>query len=245
MRKEVRVVYVFIFLVIFSTMVFAVGEDIASVSLDTKGNDLECLVEYNLAVADKKASFQWINQNGIMNVPNQAILERVHFTRGDTIICKYSDFVNGISIQDKLKVINTPPELLKIEDKIITQGNILQLSPKADDVDGDLITFSYTYPLDENGRWDDTIEFGVGDYEVVLTAEDNNGGTDTQVVVITLLDRFGDQREVVDRRKQESSELLREVTQLREGRSNKQLLILKLTNLQALRLIMKTYRFRK
>ena len=73
-----------------------------------------------------------------------------------------------------------PEEGIVIE---ATEGDLLELKPEAIDPDGDLITYSFTEPFSENGKWQ-TKEGDVGQYLVTVTASDGTDETSQDILVI-------------------------------------------------------------
>lgn len=53
----------------------------------------------------------------------------------------------------------------------VYEGELVQLQVKGSDPDGDSVTYSFSAPLDENGKWQ-TKEGDSGDYLVTVTASD-------------------------------------------------------------------------
>lgn len=52
---------------------------------------------------------------------------------------------------------------------VVREGQLIELKPKAYDPDGDVITYAFSEPLDENGKWQ-TKEGDKGTYNVQITA---------------------------------------------------------------------------
>ena len=73
-----------------------------------------------------------------------------------------------------------PEEGIVIE---ATEGDLLELKPEAIDPDGDLVTYSFTEPFSENGKWQ-TKEGDVGQYLVTVTASDGTDETSQDILVI-------------------------------------------------------------
>ncbi|MGM5482388.1 MAG: hypothetical protein ACQESF_02895 [Nanobdellota archaeon] len=66
---------------------------------------------------------------------------------------------------------NNPPTIEEISKLTFTEGDLVKVEPKADDVDGDEVTLSYSEPFDENGEWQ-TQTGDAGTYSVTITATD-------------------------------------------------------------------------
>ena len=85
---------------------------------------------------------------------------------------------DGKSITAKKVIINVEnanraPELAEIPPKTIKEGEKVTIVPSAKDPDGDTVTFTYDFPLNESGSW--KTEIGdAGKYEILVTASDGN-----------------------------------------------------------------------
>jgi hypothetical protein len=66
---------------------------------------------------------------------------------------------------------NRAPELGDIPADSIKEGQKARVKPSAKDPDGDTITFTYEFPLDEEGAWQTEIG-DAGEYEILVTASD-------------------------------------------------------------------------
>lgn len=68
----------------------------------------------------------------------------------------------------------------------IKENETVKLKPKAEDLDEDVIKFTFSEPVDENGEW--TTSFGdAGNYLITVTASD--GKTQTEKKVLLTVDR--------------------------------------------------------
>jgi hypothetical protein len=65
------------------------------------------------------------------------------------------------------------------------EGDLVKLTPKASDAEGDKITFTYTSPLDENGEWQ-TGPGDAGEYVVTVTASDGKSTVSKQLKVVVV-----------------------------------------------------------
>jgi hypothetical protein len=73
-----------------------------------------------------------------------------------------------------------PRETVKI---VVKENELVSLSPEAVDPDEDLIQFTFTEPLDENGVWN-TNYGDAGDYTITVTASDGELETSRQVLLV-------------------------------------------------------------
>ncbi len=61
------------------------------------------------------------------------------------------------------------PELADVAPQMIKEGQKVTVKPNAKDADGDNVTYSFDFPLDEKGQWQTAIG-DAGEYEVTITA---------------------------------------------------------------------------
>jgi RHS repeat-associated protein len=108
--------------------------------------------------------------------------EKVRFTAQDT------DGNSTISNEVTLLVqdVNNPPILDYIPDISAYENDLIQITPHAADPDGDNVTYSFTAPLDSTGKWQ-TNYSSAGTYTVTVTAQDTTGLTDSQTVIIHIM----------------------------------------------------------
>jgi len=77
---------------------------------------------------------------------------------------------------------NRAPELADIPSQTIKEGQKVAVKPSARDPDGDSITYTFDFPLDEKGQWESKIG-DAGDYEVKVTASDGESSTEKTFVL--------------------------------------------------------------
>jgi len=77
----------------------------------------------------------------------------------------------------------TEPEKEKPIVITVKEAEIVNLKPKAKDADEDKIVYSFSEPLDENGRWE-TSYGDAGEYLIVVTASDGKLETSKKVLLI-------------------------------------------------------------
>ncbi len=79
-----------------------------------------------------------------------------------------------ISVQN----VNRAPLLAEISADSIKEGQKFTIKPSSKDPDGDNVTLSYDFPLDESGTW--LTEIGdAGEYEILVTASDGTATAET------------------------------------------------------------------
>ena len=74
----------------------------------------------------------------------------------------------------------TPTEGIVIQ---ATEGDLIQLKPEAVDPDGDKITYYFSKPLDDKGKWQ-TKEGDAGKYPVTVIASDGKSNTSQDIIII-------------------------------------------------------------
>ncbi|GEM_PF-4992714 len=107
--------------------------------------------------------------------------EKIKFTASDP---------EGNSIQSNevtllVEGVTNPPVLDYISDISVNEADLVTITPHAIDADGDTITYSFTLPLDNTGKWQ-TDFTSAGTYTVTVKATDSTGLTDTQTVFINV-----------------------------------------------------------
>ncbi len=79
---------------------------------------------------------------------------------------------------------NTPPVLEAIVDISVTEGETVTFSPTATDADSDALSFAYSGWMTSSSY---TTQAGdAGTHSVTVSVSDGNGGTDSQVVTVTV-----------------------------------------------------------
>lgn len=81
-------------------------------------------------------------------------------------------------------VEETPEEDSSMPKKVVTEGDLVDFSNlKATDADGDAITYTFSSPLDNTGKWQ-TEEGDAGEYVVTITASDGKGEVSQKVMIL-------------------------------------------------------------
>jgi len=83
---------------------------------------------------------------------------------------------------DEEETTTDEPEIIT---KTYTAGELVSLKPTASDADDDVVTFTYTEPLDENGEWQ-TAEGDEGEYIITVTASDGKSQVSKNIKIIIL-----------------------------------------------------------
>jgi len=95
--------------------------------------------------------------------------------------------------EEEMAEIEAEEELIEIVEETTEVGeaivikvqetDLVSLVPQAEDEDEDIITFTFSNPLDENGKWATT--YGdTGEYTVTVTASDGQSTTSQDVLII-------------------------------------------------------------
>jgi len=66
---------------------------------------------------------------------------------------------------------NRAPEIESIPAQTIKEGQTVIVKPRATDIDDDFLSFTYDFPLDEEGVWESEVG-DAGEYEVLVTVTD-------------------------------------------------------------------------
>jgi len=74
----------------------------------------------------------------------------------------------------------TPTEGIVIQ---ATEGDLIQLKPEAVDPDGDKISYYFSKPLDDKGKWQ-TKEGDAGKYPITVIASDGKSNTSQDIIII-------------------------------------------------------------
>jgi hypothetical protein len=70
-----------------------------------------------------------------------------------------------------VKNANRAPELADVAPQTIKEGEKIKIKASAKDPDNDNVTFTYDFPLNEQGEWQTAVG-DAGDYEIIITAND-------------------------------------------------------------------------
>ena len=108
-------------------------------------------------------------------------VEKIRFTAIDT---EYKSLVsNEVTLQ--VQGVDNAPVLDFIPDITVDETDLVQITPNATDLDGDPITYTFTLPLDSQGKWQTDYD-DAGIYNVTVTAKDPTNLIDTQDVKINV-----------------------------------------------------------
>jgi len=76
--------------------------------------------------------------------------------------------------------VNHAPEIGFLGDITVTEGELIRIIPSATDADGDTVTFEFSEPLDEQGKWQ-TEDGDEGQYTILITATDGENEASREV----------------------------------------------------------------
>lgn len=91
------------------------------------------------------------------------------------------------SVTVTVNKVNSAPVISSMRDVKVYEGDTIELRPRISDPDGDRVTVEYSGWMTEATRktgYDDA-----GEYEVTITATDPSGGSDTENIRVTVLNR--------------------------------------------------------
>ncbi|MFH0874497.1 MAG: hypothetical protein V1859_01040 [archaeon] len=80
------------------------------------------------------------------------------------------------------KTIETPVEEI-VPDITVTEGELVEVSPKVTDPDGDVVTLTFEDPLNSEGKWQTKVG-DAGTYKTVVSASDGKATTTTEYVIL-------------------------------------------------------------
>lgn len=72
-----------------------------------------------------------------------------------------------------------------LDKRVYREGDLIKFDPIGLDPDGDVITYSYSRPLDEQGQWQTSIG-DAGTYLVTITASDGKTEVEKKVIILVL-----------------------------------------------------------
>jgi hypothetical protein len=82
---------------------------------------------------------------------------------------------------------NQVPVIDDLNNITITEGGFIKITPTGNDADGDVLTFEYSIPLNSSGEWLTTFA-DAGQYNIIVTALDGNGGSDSTSFTLIVLE---------------------------------------------------------
>ncbi len=72
-----------------------------------------------------------------------------------------------------------------LEKRVYREGDLISFDPIGLDPDGDVLTYTFSRPLNEKGEWQTTIG-DVGTYQVTITASDGKSEVEKRVILLVL-----------------------------------------------------------
>lgn len=73
----------------------------------------------------------------------------------------------------------------ELEKKVYREGDLIAFDPIGVDPDGDIITYSYSRPLNASGQWQTEVG-DVGTYQITITASDSKTEVEKKVILLIL-----------------------------------------------------------
>lgn len=149
---------------------------------DINAQEGETLVIYP-QVTDPDGDDVTVTYSGFMTSPTK---ELSFETAGEyTVKITATDGTNTVSKDVPVTIanVNRPPTITSLDKITVKEGELVVVRPRANDPDGDSVTFSFDFPLDENGEW--TTKVGdAGDYDIAITASDGAATVNEQIMVV-------------------------------------------------------------
>ncbi len=107
--------------------------------------------------------------------------EKIKFTATDTD----GNSITGNEVTLQVEGVDNPPVLDFIPDISVSEGQTVVITPRASDLDGDTIAYTFTAPLNGDGRWV-TDYNDAGLYTVTVTATDSTNLSTSQILHINV-----------------------------------------------------------
>jgi hypothetical protein len=114
-------------------------------------------------------------------------LDEFYYKNQKDFIVTFSAAGNGAATEQDVKItvnnVNLPPLLEEIDNMMVNEGEIITIVPAASDPDNDDISFTFSEPLDKNGKWHTWYE-NAGIYDVTVTASDGKEEVSQQISIV-------------------------------------------------------------
>jgi hypothetical protein len=119
--------------------------------------------------------------------PEDGLLQKFYYKSQKDFIVTFSAAGNGASTKQDVKItvkdVNLPPEMDVIDNIMVNEGDLVEVIPSASDHDNDDISFSFSEPLDKNGKWQTTYDQG-GIYTAAVTVSDGKLDVTQEIVIV-------------------------------------------------------------
>jgi len=130
-----------------------------------------------------------MNINIILNGSVVTFIPDSNFNGNRTIIFTASDgyaTVNSNLVRLVVSPVNDAPTIQPLPNLTVTEGNLVQINPVVNDVDGDKLSIYFTPPLNSTGGWQ-TTNGSRGLYYITVTASDGilNASASFTLLVLT------------------------------------------------------------
>ncbi len=99
----------------------------------------------------------------------------------------YIKIVTDTPLPDQISedVLEEPVNTGELDKRMYREGDLVSFDPMGVDPDGDVITYTFSKPLDKNGEWQTEIG-NAGTYQVTITASDGKEETEKKVILLIL-----------------------------------------------------------
>ena len=114
-------------------------------------------------------------------------LDKFYFKDQKDFIVTFSAAGNGASTKQNVKItvndVNLPPLFDAIDNIVVNEGEWVSINPTASDPDNDDISFTFSEPLDKDGKWHTWYE-NAGAYDVTVTVSDGKEEISQQITIV-------------------------------------------------------------
>lgn len=109
--------------------------------------------------------------------------EETNYTATENYTPEETEIPEEETVVEEPEEETEPLDTSKYLKKVVLEGDLVKLTPQAVDPDGDPITYTFSYPLNDDGEWQ-TKKGDAGQYLVEITASDGRLETTQKVMVV-------------------------------------------------------------